>query len=295
MTLVPHIVRSGSVVCGGGCGLVAVVRAWHADAVDRGHSSSLGGGGVARTVACLFHDEGPWQHCGRGLGMTAPSHGGRRRCPAVPPPPPPRCFCPRDPRSSPLSLPLSLSVSRARALCLPLSLARARSLSLSLSLPPSLSLSLSLSRSARPEAGDVWARVLSRLLGLGNSTAGAVRPWNELSAEERKRSTAVVTLGGGHYMPGTCDVASGSGGALYLGHMLASYSLGKEGDPWREAVAAALASTRRAYPGVGRLVAYVNKKSFKASHRDQLLWFLEEEGVEWTYSKKEVMALAGTP
>jgi D-tyrosyl-tRNA(Tyr) deacylase len=76
----------------------------------------------------------------------------------------------------------------------------------------------------RADAGDVWARVLARALGLGGRDAEAPA-WEELSAEERACATVLLVLGGGHYMPAACDIVRASDCRLFVGHMVASYSL----------------------------------------------------------------------
>lgn len=146
---------------------------------------------------------------------------------------------------------------------------------------------------ARADAGAVWARVLARALGLGGRAEEA-KGWDALSAAERAGCTAVLVLGGGHYMPAAGDVAKGThDGRLFIGHMLASYALSfsEEGSSWRGAVDSAVRATHAAFPGVGALSALVPKKAFGASDRTALADCLTlEHGIRVSFTKGEVLS-----
>ena len=92
----------------------------------------------------------------------------------------------------------------------------------------------------------------------------------------------VVTLGGGHYAPRGNLLASHED--VWIGHMLANHSLpfGSQDEPgilWKQSIDAAIASTRKAYPG-GRIVCNVEKKSFKGWQRQLIYQHLDNVGIE---------------
>ncbi|CAN0015525.1 unnamed protein product [Ectocarpus fasciculatus] len=145
----------------------------------------------------------------------------------------------------------------------------------------------------RADAAEVWANVLTRMLGLDGSPAGDVN-WRDLDPAARAERSAFVCIGGGHYAPKPGDLARRSGS--YVGHMLASYALdfGREGGEgtWREAVTEAVRSTRAAFPGAGGGVAggvgaLVDKKAFRARERTALLEHLGTLGVEHRFKSSE--------
>ncbi|CAB1117388.1 unnamed protein product [Ectocarpus sp. CCAP 1310/34] len=145
----------------------------------------------------------------------------------------------------------------------------------------------------RADAAEVWASVLTRMLGLDGSPAGDIN-WRDLDPAARAERSAFVCIGGGHYAPKPGDLARRSGS--YVGHMLASYALdfgrgGGEGT-WREAVTEAVRSTRAAFPGAGGGVAggvgaLVDKKAFRARERAALLEHLGTLGVEHRFKSSE--------
>jgi D-aminoacyl-tRNA deacylase len=126
-----------------------------------------------------------------------------------------------------------------------------------------------------PAAAAVWAKTLTRLLGLGGVAAES-RPWPALGPKERARATAVVAVGGGHYHPAMGDIAAATREHVYLGHLLASYSLGRVDGRWREVLSSAVDATRAAFPGVGRVVAFVAKNGLAAPHRDEVFRWLAD-------------------
>ncbi|KAJ1622173.1 hypothetical protein T492DRAFT_1064666 [Pavlovales sp. CCMP2436] len=150
------------------------------------------------------------------------------------------------------------------------------------------------SRWGRDDAGQLWARVLSRALGLGERAAEAPS-WSELSDEQRAAATVVLVLGGGHYMSAAGDLARGSR-SVYIGHMLASYSFDFRGDTdgpsWRSALDSAVAGTCAAYPGAGRIRALTAKKAFGAEKTSLLASHLElQHGIQLAASKAEMLKL----
>ena len=73
-------------------------------------------------------------------------------------------------------------------------------------------------------------------------------------------------------------------GADLIGHMLANHSLpfGSQDEPgimWKQSIDAAIASTKKAYPG-GRIVCNVEKKSFKGWQRQLIYQHLDNVGIE---------------
>ena len=100
----------------------------------------------------------------------------------------------------------------------------------------------------------------------------------------------VVTLGGGHYAPRASNLALIDG--VWVGHMLANYALPfrqrEDGDVvgnWRQSILAALAATRKAFPG-GDVVCSMDKKAFRGWQRQAVRDFLEAEGVPLLTTKQ---------
>ncbi len=110
--------------------------------------------------------------------------------------------------------------------------------------------------------------------------------WNE---EEHQGQTVVVTLGGGHYAPRANLL--GSMERVWLGHMLATYALPFEqteqgvAGPWRQAISAAIETTKQAFPG-GDLVCSMDKKAFRGWQRQAVRDFLEEAGIPLLTSRQ---------
>jgi hypothetical protein len=117
-------------------------------------------------------------------------------------------------------------------------------------------------------------------------------------------AVAVVCLGGGHYCPRAGDAARSGGDSLLLGHIASNYALDMEGEGWRESARECVDATRRAYavkgeggegkgqgvgPGV-KVIALVDKKSFKAPARIALVEFLEKDvGIECVTTSKQAV------
>lgn len=127
----------------------------------------------------------------------------------------------------------------------------------------------------RTDAAALWARVISRVLGLESST-----PEGEWQGE----GEVMVGFGGGHYAPRHSDVIIRSG--LPFGHLIANYALvfdeqtdqGPTG-PWRHSLREAVEKTRQAFPG-GSVFAHLDRKSFKGWQRTAIAEELASLGVE---------------
>jgi len=117
-------------------------------------------------------------------------------------------------------------------------------------------------------------------------------------------AVAVVCLGGGHYCPRAGDAARSGGDNLLLGHIASNYALDMEGEGWRESARECVEATRRAYAVNGegeegqgqgggscvKVIALVDKKSFKAPARIALVEFLEQDvGVECVTTSKQAV------
>ncbi len=102
------------------------------------------------------------------------------------------------------------------------------------------------------------------------------------SPERNAGETVVVTLGGGHYAPRANLVGSMDG--VWLGHMLATYALpfeledGQVGGAWKQAIDAALLSTKASFPEAD-LVCSMDKKAFRGWQRQAIRDHLEAVGV----------------
>jgi D-aminoacyl-tRNA deacylase len=108
------------------------------------------------------------------------------------------------------------------------------------------------------------------------------------SPVRNKGETVIVTLGGGHYAPRANLLASLEG--VWLGHMLATYALpfeqaeGEVAGTWRQAIDAALDSTRRSFPN-GDIVCSMDKKAFRGWQRQAIRDHLESINVPLLTSK----------
>jgi D-aminoacyl-tRNA deacylase len=142
----------------------------------------------------------------------------------------------------------------------------------------------------RQDVADLWAEVLSEELGLdgasdkkkqgGGGGGGEGGGGGGLASE----SVALVCIGGGHYAPKHGDVIRAFGSRVLLGHILASYALDLAGDAaaWQACVRDTVEATERAFsfglpPAAPEIVCYIDKKAFKASHRDALARFIEQD------------------
>jgi hypothetical protein len=84
---------------------------------------------------------------------------------------------------------------------------------------------------------------------------------------------------------------------IYTGHALATYTLephfaDSESTSWKDVINETLTSTRLAFPANEfRLVVILDKKSFKAAFKNNIISHLESIGVEWTHSSADVKAI----
>ena len=127
----------------------------------------------------------------------------------------------------------------------------------------------------RTDASTLWARVISRVLGLESTTP---------EGEWRGEGEVMIGFGGGHYAPRHSDVIIRSG--LPFGHLLANYALvfdektdQEPTGPWRHSLCEAVEKTRQAFPG-GRVFAHLDRKSFKGWQRTAIAEELANLGVE---------------
>lgn len=119
----------------------------------------------------------------------------------------------------------------------------------------------------REDAGRCWAEAL----------------WAELSTPPEIAGSALVVLGGNHYMsPVTDMVLARRHAGLAMGHMLPSYAFQNAGaEEVEAAVREALESTARALPGVRELVALVFKKQIRSADRKHVHAALERCSHGW--------------
>ena len=125
-------------------------------------------------------------------------------------------------------------------------------------------------------AAQLLAEIITEGLSLNGSNESY--SWSESNETE----PVLITLGGGHYAPKANKLALEPN--VWIGHMLANHSLpfGSQDEPgmlWKQSIDAAIASTRKAYPG-GRIVCNVEKKSFKGWQRQLIYQHLDNVGIE---------------
>ena len=135
----------------------------------------------------------------------------------------------------------------------------------------------------RKDAANLWAEVISKVLGLSDGSA---------EGEWFGTGDVMVGLGGGHYAPRHSDIVTRSG--LPFGHLLANYALifddeNKESPsgPWRHSLKEAIEKTRIAYPG-GTVFVHLDRKSFKGWQRKAIISELSLIGVEVRRGKEIV-------
>ena len=115
--------------------------------------------------------------------------------------------------------------------------------------------------------------------------------WNE---SQHRDSLVLMTLGGGHYAP-RANVLAGYDD-VWLGHMLATYALpfekrdGVPGGNWAQSIDAAVDATMLAFPG-GKIVIYMDKKSFKGWQRQAIRDHLAEKNLPLMNSKAFLKAM----
>ena len=132
----------------------------------------------------------------------------------------------------------------------------------------------------RVDAAEVWADVLSEELGFNGSVDSI-----------DQNSVVMVGIGGGHYAPRHRSVLLQSN--AMVGHLLANYSLPMvrpEGDwdpltgdipigAWQDSIRVAINQTRESFPNQ-KVVAHLDRKSFKGWQRQSIRRFLETIDVE---------------
>lgn len=135
----------------------------------------------------------------------------------------------------------------------------------------------------REDAADIWAQVLERSLGLVEGSGD----------DPPKPKAMVVGLGGGHYVPKYNDLLRHRDDVL-IGHMCAGYCFNGPAEAWQQGVLEAVAASRAAVGGkVGLpVVVYVDKKSFKAAQRNELIEFLEGQGLPYGVKENELIEAA---
>ena len=132
----------------------------------------------------------------------------------------------------------------------------------------------------RTDAAEVWADVLAEEFDLEEEVEVAV-----------VRELAFLGLGGGHYAPRHQAILRGT--SAHCGHLLASYSLPfiqpqePDWDPltgplpeglWKDAIDGCLEQTKRVFPD-SRIVAHLDRKSFKGWQRQSIRRHLESKGI----------------
>jgi D-aminoacyl-tRNA deacylase len=141
------------------------------------------------------------------------------------------------------------------------------------------------------EAGEVWADVLIENIK-------SMKPPTESESTTSSQDLVVITIGGGHYVPRMNDVAR-YGDNVYTAHALATYTLESHfAEPeiekvpggWRAVISEIVDSTRRTYP-TESMICVLDKKSFKAQHKNSIIEHLESTGVPWTHSTTDVKSL----
>ena len=132
----------------------------------------------------------------------------------------------------------------------------------------------------RVDAAEVWADVLSEELGISC-------PSSDIDSEQ----VVMVGIGGGHYAPRHRSVLLDSN--ALVGHILANYSLKMhrpDGDwdplsgplpqgPWQHSIQVAIEQTRESFPE-NKVVAYLDRKSFKGWERQSIRRYLESKNIE---------------
>jgi D-aminoacyl-tRNA deacylase len=142
----------------------------------------------------------------------------------------------------------------------------------------------------REDAARVWAGVLEESLGLSGGGGGAAEP----PRPKPKAKAIVVGLGGGHYAPKMNDLLRHTGDEVLIGHMCANYCFNANGPPevWQQGVLEAVAASKAAVDGDVPVVLYVDKKAFKAAQRNDLIAFLEAQGLAYGVKESEVLKAA---
>lgn len=137
----------------------------------------------------------------------------------------------------------------------------------------------------REDAAEVWAGVLERSLGLvpGNDA--------EPPSQPPKPKAVVVGLGGGHYVPKMNDLLRHRDDVV-IGHMCAGYCFTGPPEAWQRGVLEAVAASKAAVPDDVPVVVYVDKKAFKAAQRNELMAFLDAQGLPYGVKEGELIEAA---
>ena len=157
------------------------------------------------------------------------------------------------------------------------------------------------------EAGAIWAKCLSEHFDF--QTTSAMSENGEIFIEEMdqleassSRTYAIMTIGGGHYVPKLNDVAR-LGEEFYVGHALSSYMFAHYADDpdapplleggWRAIIDEGIESTMKGAmisPDT-ELMVLVDKKAFKAPLKNAITEHLTTRGINWTFSVSDVKKL----
>lgn len=150
----------------------------------------------------------------------------------------------------------------------------------------------------REDAAEVWAGVLERSLGLAvpaeGSSSTSSGGFCDPAASPAKPKAMVVGLGGGHYVPKMNDLLRHRDDVL-IGHMCAGYCFNGAAEEWQAGVLEAVAASKVAVPasaGEVPVVVYVDKKAFKAAQRNDLMAFLEAQGLPYGVKESELVEAA---
>lgn len=155
----------------------------------------------------------------------------------------------------------------------------------------------------REDAAELWAGVLERSLGFaapgeGSNSSGSSsssRSAQAAAPEQTKPKAMVLGLGGGHYVPKMNDLLRHRDDIL-VGHMCAGYCFEGAPEAWQQGVLAAVAASKAAVPDSAAdgipVVVYVDKKSFKAARRNELMAFLDAQGLPYVVKESEIIEAA---
>lgn len=137
----------------------------------------------------------------------------------------------------------------------------------------------------REDAADLWAGVLEQSLGLSEGGRGNV---NE---PPKPPKAIVVGLGGGHYCPKMNDLVRHRDDVL-IGHICASYAFKGPAKAWQAGVLEAVEASKAAVDDSVPVIMYVDKKALPAALRNELLAFLEAEGLLFAVKEHELIEVA---
>ena len=140
------------------------------------------------------------------------------------------------------------------------------------------------------------AKLLAGIIADGMGFSGQEQSgiWD---SKQNKGDLVLVTIGGGHYAPRANKLASLDG--LWLGHMLATYSLPFDkpdldqkitGGTWRQSLDQALNSTAAAFPN-GKIICSMDKKAFRGWQRQAIRDFLSARNVPLLTTKQIIEML----